>query len=117
MHRRDDHLGRHRVLLVIVNDLHVLRPGVGPGEADPPLLIDPDAVRPGTVPVSFSSRFPGGMNRSARFSAAPGMASLRHAARCTGPSILRDRCRCQMVSVFLSRKDRSTQLVNNAIRY
>jgi hypothetical protein len=34
---------------VVVNDLHVFRPGVGPTEADPPLPIDTDAVLPATV--------------------------------------------------------------------
>lgn len=29
---------------VVVNDLHLLRSGVGPHEADPPLVVDPDAV-------------------------------------------------------------------------
>jgi len=30
--------------LVVVGDLYVFGPGVGPPEADPPLLVDPDAV-------------------------------------------------------------------------
>src|ERR1700754_2951626 len=29
---------------VVVHDLDVLGAGVGPGEADPPLVVDPDAV-------------------------------------------------------------------------
>jgi hypothetical protein len=32
------------ILSVVVNDLHLLRSGVGPHEADPPLVVDPDAV-------------------------------------------------------------------------
>ena len=32
-----------------VNDLHLLPYGVGPHEADPPLVIDPDAVLSGTI--------------------------------------------------------------------
>ena len=34
---------------VVVDDLDVGRSGVGPGEADPPLLVDADAVLPGSV--------------------------------------------------------------------
>ena len=34
---------------MVVNDLHLLRTGVGPHEADPPLVVDPDAVLPGPV--------------------------------------------------------------------
>jgi hypothetical protein len=40
-------------LLVVVDDLDVFRPGRGPAEADPPLLVDPDAVLPGAVAVQF----------------------------------------------------------------
>ena len=32
------------ILSVVVNDLHLLWSGVGPHEADPPLVVDPDAV-------------------------------------------------------------------------
>jgi hypothetical protein len=31
-------------LVVVVDDLYVFGPGVGPSEADPPLLVNPDAV-------------------------------------------------------------------------
>jgi hypothetical protein len=34
---------------VVVNDLNLLGAGVGPHEADPPLVIDPDAVLPDTI--------------------------------------------------------------------
>ena len=34
---------------VVANDLHLLWSGGGPHEADPPLVVDPDAVLPGTV--------------------------------------------------------------------
>jgi len=34
---------------VVVDDLDVGRSGVGPGETDPPLLVDPDAVLSGPV--------------------------------------------------------------------
>src|SRR5690625_6710676 len=37
------------ILSVIVNDLHLLRSGVRPYEADPPLVVDPDAALTGTV--------------------------------------------------------------------
>jgi hypothetical protein len=36
---------------VVVNDLDVGGPGVCPGETDPPLLVDPDAVLAGPVTV------------------------------------------------------------------
>src|SRR5699024_8152102 len=32
------------ILSVVVNDLHLLRSGVGPHKADAPLVVDPDAV-------------------------------------------------------------------------
>ncbi|XSS43846.1 hypothetical protein ACQBAR_05030 [Propionibacteriaceae bacterium Y1685] len=32
------------ILSVVVNDLHLLWSGVGPHEADPPLVVDPDAA-------------------------------------------------------------------------
>jgi hypothetical protein len=35
---------------LVVNDLHVFWPRVGPGEADPPLLVDPDAVLASAIP-------------------------------------------------------------------
>ena len=34
---------------MVVNDLHLLWPGVGPHEADPPLVVDPDAVLTNSV--------------------------------------------------------------------
>ena len=37
------------LLLVVVDDLDVLGPGVGPDETDAPLLVDPDAVLPGAA--------------------------------------------------------------------
>src|SRR5699024_1708955 len=37
------------ILSVVVNDLHLLRSGVGPREADPPLVVDPDAVLSGAI--------------------------------------------------------------------
>jgi hypothetical protein len=37
------------ILSVVVNDLHLLRSGVRPHEADTPLLVDPDAVLTGPV--------------------------------------------------------------------
>ncbi len=37
------------LLLVVVDDLDVLGPGVGPDETDAPLLVDPDAVLSGAV--------------------------------------------------------------------
>lgn len=37
------------VLSVVVNDLHLLRSGVRPPEADSPLVVGPDAVLPGSV--------------------------------------------------------------------
>jgi hypothetical protein len=36
-------------LLVIVNDLHLLWPSIGPHEADPPLVVDSDAVDQSTA--------------------------------------------------------------------
>ena len=36
------------MLLVIVNDLDIVRIGTCPSEADPPLVVDADAVLPGT---------------------------------------------------------------------
>lgn len=44
---------------VVVDDLDVGRSGVGPGEADPPLLVDPDAVLPGAVPAECLKPVPG----------------------------------------------------------
>src|SRR3990172_5602435 len=43
------HLVHGIVLSVIVHDLHLLRPGVGPDEAQPPLVVDADAVLPGAI--------------------------------------------------------------------
>jgi len=40
---------RHRLLLVVVHDLDILRVTVDPAEADPPLVVDPDAVLPCSV--------------------------------------------------------------------
>jgi hypothetical protein len=61
----------------VIDDHDVLRAGMVPAEADPPLLVDPDAVLTGTISLSFSSRFPGGTRRSSRVSAASRMSSLR----------------------------------------
>jgi len=36
-------------LSVIVNDLDLLWPSIGPHEADPPLVVDSDAVLPGSI--------------------------------------------------------------------
>src|SRR5699024_1455655 len=44
------------ILSVVVNDLHLLWSGVGPHEADPPLVVDPDAVL--TSSVAFESLEP-----------------------------------------------------------
>src|SRR5699024_12523987 len=37
------------ILSVVVSDLHLLRSGVGPHEADAPLVVDPDAVLSGPI--------------------------------------------------------------------
>src|SRR5690625_6583756 len=37
------------ILSVVVNELHLLWPGVGPREADPPLVVDLDAVLSGPI--------------------------------------------------------------------
>ncbi len=37
------------ILSVVVNDLHLLRSGVSPHEASPPLVVDPDAVLTSSV--------------------------------------------------------------------
>ncbi|GAA1633772.1 hypothetical protein GCM10009700_21190 [Brevibacterium sanguinis] len=37
------------ILSVVVNDLHLLRTGAGPHEADPLLVVDPDAVLSGPI--------------------------------------------------------------------
>lgn len=37
------------IFSVVVNDLHLLRSGVGPHEADAPLVVDPDAVLTGSI--------------------------------------------------------------------
>jgi hypothetical protein len=39
--------------LVVVDDLDVFRSGRGPAEADPPWLVDPDAVLHGPVAVQL----------------------------------------------------------------
>src|SRR5690606_26681648 len=44
------------ILSVVVNDLHLLWSSVGPHEADPPLVVDPDAVLAG--PVTLESLKP-----------------------------------------------------------
>jgi hypothetical protein len=44
VHRWHDHVVLHVLLLVVVNDLDTFRPCLRPEEADPPLLVDPDAV-------------------------------------------------------------------------
>ena len=41
--------GHRIVLLVIIGDLNVVSVSPLPSEADPPLIIDPDAVLPGTI--------------------------------------------------------------------
>src|SRR5690554_4670175 len=46
-------------LSVVVNDLHLLRSGVGPHEADPPLVVDPDAVLPGPIALQRLEPVPG----------------------------------------------------------
>src|SRR5215831_11085392 len=49
VHRGHDRVRRHVLPFpVVVGDLDVLRPDVGPPEADPPLLVNPDAVLAGT---------------------------------------------------------------------
>jgi hypothetical protein len=39
------------LLLVIVDNLDCLRAAVSPAEADTPLIVDPDAVLPGAIPL------------------------------------------------------------------
>jgi hypothetical protein len=44
----------HQVVLsVVVDDLNVLRTCCGPSEADPPLLVDPDAVVAGSITLQL----------------------------------------------------------------
>jgi len=38
---------------VVIDDLDIFRPGIGPHEAEPPLVVDPDAVLSGTVPAEL----------------------------------------------------------------
>src|ERR1700680_481737 len=49
IYRRHDRVRGHCLLLVIIDYLDVLRPGVRPVEADPPLPVYPDAVLPAAV--------------------------------------------------------------------
>ncbi|WP_345436348.1 type II toxin-antitoxin system Phd/YefM family antitoxin [Microbacterium gilvum] len=41
---------------MIVNDLHLPRPGVGPHEADPPLVVDPERVNLDHTEVEITSK-------------------------------------------------------------
>src|SRR3990172_12888877 len=41
---------RHRILLVVVADLHVVSIVLSPTEADPPLVVDSNAVLSGAIP-------------------------------------------------------------------
>jgi hypothetical protein len=49
-------------VLVVIHNLNVMRIAVTPGEADPPLIVDPNAVCPGAItPEQFklvSRRYP-----------------------------------------------------------
>ena len=108
--------GRLR-LLVIVNDLDVVGIGLPPDGTDTPLIVDPDAVLSGPVPVSFSSRFPGDTRRSISDSAASIMRSFRSATRARVEDSLRDPFRWKSLSVSGSRKLRIMRGYNNAMRY
>jgi hypothetical protein len=48
-----------RTLSVVVNDLDVSSPGSSPAEADPPLIIDPDAVLPRPIAAELLEPIPG----------------------------------------------------------
>jgi hypothetical protein len=49
----------HRTLSVVVNDLDVSSPRGSPAEADPPLIIDPDAVLPRPIAAELLEPIPG----------------------------------------------------------
>src|SRR5712692_5492171 len=51
-------------LSVVVSNFHVLGPGIGPPEADPPLLVDPDAVLTRAIPRQLLQPAAGGTRRS-----------------------------------------------------
>ncbi len=50
---------RHHLSLVVVHDLHVVSIATVPPEADPPLVVDPDAVLPGPIAPQPLQAIPG----------------------------------------------------------
>jgi hypothetical protein len=48
------------LLSVVVDELDIFSAGVGPVETDSPLLVHPDAVRPGTVALQLLESVAGG---------------------------------------------------------
>jgi hypothetical protein len=65
---------------VVVHDLHVVDVAVSPDEADPPLVVDADAVLAGSIALRVSKRLPGGTRRSEMFWALFNIRSFRRAA-------------------------------------
>jgi hypothetical protein len=51
------------IFSVVVNDLHLLRSSVGLHEVNPPLVVDPDAVLPGTVDLESFEAVAGSTKR------------------------------------------------------
>jgi hypothetical protein len=70
------------LLSVVVDDLDVFWSCRRPAEADPPLLVDPDAVPPRPIAAQLLQLFPGGGTlASSSVSAASRISSFRSAAR------------------------------------
>jgi hypothetical protein len=84
MDRWHDHVHGHGFLLVVVNDLDVLRSSVRRVKADPPLAFHPDAVLPATVTGQLFQLVPGWSEQVRQVSVASSMASLRQATRWVG---------------------------------
>ena len=87
--RQIRHLGRRqgtskrngpRYSTTVIDDLHLVRIAVAPHEAQPELVIDPDACWPARLPDSASRRLAGGVRNSSKRVAAASMRSLRREA-------------------------------------
>lgn len=89
---------------MVVRHLHVVRAAVPPNEADAPLVVDPDAVLPGPVAFSASSRLPGGAFKSSSRVAASSIRSFRRATLATSDGKPLGNLPAHTAAVRLSRK-------------
>src|SRR5579884_4571334 len=89
---------------MIVGDFHVMGVVVTPYEADPPLIVNPYAVLPFSIPFNASRRLLGGSRKSCRRSTASSVSNFRRATRCISGGNFREIMSLKIFSVSSSLK-------------